>query len=215
MIFLILLALCFTYSYGAWLAVFFALFFTIITAVHQKKFLFIGLFFVIAVTILVFQFNTSKFSNLINFSQRSSFASRIMIWDSSILMIKQNPILGIGPGNFQSVYLSLQKYFPPYLEWAVPEPHNVFLAFWLQAGFLGLIGFLLLLFFVFKKLFGIIKNKKDPFLAAPLLGFFIYTVLHGLIDTTYWKNDFSFLFWICIFLTIFLQKYSKEISAKK
>ena len=25
-----------------------------------------------------------------------------------------------------------QKHFPPYLEWAVPQPHNLYLAFWLQ-----------------------------------------------------------------------------------
>jgi len=213
LIFLILLSLYFTYSYGAWLAIFVALFFTILLSVPQKKLLFSGLFFIIAVTIFVFQFNTSKFSNLINFSERSSFASRMIIWDASFLMIKQNPVMGIGPGNFQDYYLALQKYFPPYLEWAVPEPHNVFLAFWLQAGFLGLIGFLLLLFFIFKKMFEITKNKKDAFLAAPLLGFFIYTVLHGLIDTTYWKNDFAILFWVNIFLLVYIHTRKTYLKA--
>jgi O-antigen ligase len=204
LVLIVLAALYFTYSYGAWLAVFLALFCTILVVAPQKKFLFSGLFFIVAATAFIFQFNTSKFSELVNFSQRSSFASRIMIWDASLLMIKQNPVFGIGPSNFQNYYLALQKYFPPYLDWAVPQPHNVFLAFWLQTGFLGLIGFLLLLFFVFKTLFKIVKNKKDAFLAAPLLGFFLYTVLHGLIDTTYWKNDFSFLFWINVFLLIYI-----------
>ena len=215
LIFLILSALYFTYSYGAWLAVFIALFFTILFCVPQKKFLFYSLFFIIAIAgaALVFQFNTSKFLDLVNSSQRSSFASRIMIWNASILMIKQNPLLGIGPGNFQDTYLALQKYFPPYLEWAVPQPHNVFLAFWLQAGLLGLIGFLLILFFIFKKIFEITKNKKDALLVAPLLGFFIYTVLHGFIDTTYWKNDFAVLFWINVFLLIHL--HNKSLSKIK
>jgi len=205
---LLLLSLYFTYSYGAWLAVFIALLFTIFFSVPQKKFLISILFFIIAATILVFQFNTSKFSSLVNFSQRSSFSSRIMIWDASFLMIKQNPVWGIGPGNFQNSYLSLQKYFSPYLEWAVPQPHNIFIAFWLQSGFMGLIGFLLLLFFIFKIFFEINKNKKDTFLTAPLLGFFLYTVLHGLLDTTYWKNDYSFLFWICVFLIFSIRNRS-------
>lgn len=234
LILLVLFALYFTYSYGAWLAIFVALFFTIFAIIPQKKILLAGLFFIIAIAIFIFQLNTPKFSSLINFSERSSFASRMMIWDASFLMIKQNSVWGIGPGNFQDSYLALQKYFPPYLEWAVPQPHNVFLAFWLQAGLMGLIGFFLLLFLIFKTFFEIInqfdvsarseieqstgdsfhsfsltiKNKKGALLVAPLLGFFLYTVLHGLVDTTYWKNDFAFLFWISVFLLIYIHKKS-------
>ncbi|KKQ00231.1 MAG: hypothetical protein US09_C0017G0018 [Candidatus Moranbacteria bacterium GW2011_GWD1_36_198] len=101
----------------------------------------------------------------------------------------------------------MQKYYPPYLEWAVPQPHNIFLAFWLQTGFLGFIGFLFLLLFTFTTLWQQLKNKKNTALTAPLLGFFIYSILHGLVDTIYWKNDLAFLFWICLFLVLFLQKY--------
>jgi O-antigen ligase len=90
------------------------------------------------------------------------------------------------------------------LEWAVPQPHNIFLAFWLQAGLLGFAGFLMLLFFIFNALFRILQDKKNATLAAPLLGFFLYVVLHGLIDTTFWKNDLAFLFWVCAFLVLFL-----------
>lgn len=210
LILLILFALYFSYSYGAWLAVFLALFFAIFLNISRKKLLLTGLFFIIAIVIFIFQLNAPKFSDLVNFSERSSFASRTMIWDASFLMIKQNPVWGIGPGNFQESYLALQKYFPPYLEWAVPQPHNVFLAFWLQTGLVGLAGFLLLLFFVCKIIFETIKNKKDALLVAPLLGFFLYTILHGLVDTTYWKNDFSFLFWLCVFLAICFNKSFKK-----
>lgn len=213
LILLIIISLYFTYSYSAWLAVFITLFFELIFLFSKKKVLVSVLFFIAMTTTFIFQANTSKFSTLINLSKRSSFASRIMIWESSLLMIEKNPILGIGPGNFQNTYLDFQKYFPPYLEWAVPEPHNIFLAFWLQAGILGLTGFLLLLFFIFKTIFNIIKNKKDALLVAPLLGFFVYTILHGLADTTYWKNDLAFLFWINLFLLMhFYAKRSSNFS---
>lgn len=200
----LIIPLFFTYSYGAWLAVFISLFVTTLVLLPKKKLILIGLFIAVILMFVLSQAGTQKFSDLANFSERSSLASRTMIWKSAFLMIEQNPILGIGPGNFQAKYLENQKYFPPYLEWAVPEPHNIFLAFWTQTGLLGIAGFLLLLFFIFRSLFIIIKNKKDAFLAAPLLGFFICTVLHGLIDTPYWKNDLSFLFWICVLLTLSL-----------
>ena len=205
---LVFIPLYYTYSYGAWLAVCLSFLVLIALIANKKRLLIIGLFSVVAVTVFIFQINNQKFSNL--FSERSSFASRMMIWNASVLMIKQHPFLGVGPGNFQANYLLLQKFFPPYLEWAVPQPHNIFLAFWIQTGIVGLTGFLLLLFFVFRLLLTILKNKKGAALATPILGFFIYTVLHGFIDTPYWKNDLSFLFWICIFLALSIYNISKS-----
>ena len=128
--------------------------------------------------------------------ERSSFSSRIMIWKSSIKILKDNWVVGIGPGNFQETYLQYQKYSPPYLEWAVPYPHNIFLAFWIQAGIIGLVGFLLLISSWFWK---VLKNKKpqDENLRCAVLGVMFYILLHGLVDTTYFKNDLAVIFWLC------------------
>ena len=127
-------------------------------------------------------------------------SSRMMIWKSSALMIKNNFIFGIGPGNFQNKYLEYQKYFPPYLEWAVPQSHNLYLAFWLQSGIIGLIGLIGLISTWLKKTIGeILKNQKNSALLAVSLGIVIYILLHGILDTTYWKNDLALIFWI--FLT--------------
>lgn len=213
---LLLLMICmplyFTYSYGAWLAIFFSILITILMMLPVKKyFLKITFFFGFGILILLLsQINNPKLSSLISDYDHSSLSSRVTIWQVSSRLIKENPVVGIGPGNFQSAYLSLQKYFPPYLEWAVPQPHNLFLAFWLQAGSIGLFGFLLILYFVFKTLLPLLKNKKNAAYAAPLFGFFLYTIIHGLIDTTYWKNDLSFLFWINVFLLSSLQKIFKS-----
>lgn len=204
---IMLIALYFTYSYATWLAVLFSVLLTFLISKQSKKnvSLFSLVLFLIFSFLLISQSRTQKFSDLIAVSERSSISSRMMIWHVSIELIKKHPLVGIGPGNFQNAYLSMQPYFPPYLEWAVPQPHNIFLAFWLQTGILGLLGFLLLLFFIFKTLLVLIKNNKSATLAAPLFAFFLYTVLHGLVDTTYWKNDLAFLFWICLFLTLSLK----------
>ena len=204
---LIFFPLYYTYSYGAWIALFVSLI-LLIFFIAPKKYFLISISLLALLSVFSFQWNSDKLSALTNFSSRSSLASRQMIWQTSLVLIKESPILGIGPGNFQPAYLSLQPRFAPYLDWAVPQPHNIFIAFWLQSGMLGFIGFLSLLFFVFRTFFQIFKDKKNTALAAPLLGFFLYTLFHGIIDTPYWKNDLSFLFWLCVFMTVFLHETS-------
>lgn len=213
---IIFISLYYTYSYAAWIAILISLIFTIFILAPFKKqfFMFTFIIFICGVFLFISQKDSEKMTSLLDFSSRSSIASRATIWKVSTRLLKDNIIVGIGPGNFQSSYLAMQKYYPPYLEWAVPQPHNVLLAFWLQAGFLGFIGFLFLLFFIFTTLWQQLKDKKNAALAASLLGFFIYSILHGLVDTTYWKNDLAFLFWICIFLIIAIKKIELHIHMK-
>lgn len=120
---------------------------------------------------------------------RSSLHSRLMIWQSAVKILNDHWLLGIGPGMFQEYYLAYQKHFVPYLEWAVPQPHNIFLAFWLQTGIFGLIGFIWLLFKLF---FGTKINNNFQIL---IISFLAYFVIHGLVDTVYWKNDLALIFW--------------------
>ena len=109
-------------------------------------------------------------------------------------MVAENVWTGIGPGRFQTVYLEYQSFYPPYLEWAVPHPHNLFLAFWLASGVLGAGAFLWLvsLLFVF---FRTSPNYKEKSLSlAILLSFFVV----GLVDVPYFRSEFSYLFWFTL-----------------
>lgn len=204
---IILLASYFTFSYGNWFAIFFSfcVLFLMQRNLFTKKQLW--LFLVIIFVFSLFfssQFSNQKFQAVFQKNPHSSLASREMIWSSSTKIITDHFFAGIGPGNFQKQYLAYQKYFPPYLEWAVPEPHNVYLAFWLQTGLVGLIGFIFLLILVFRKIF---QNKNA---SLAFLGFFVYFAVYGLIDTPYWKNDLAYLFWLFTFLSFgnFTQKNS-------
>jgi O-antigen ligase len=150
---------------------------------------------------LLLQANNQKFSDIINFNERSSLASRIMIWQASSKMIVDHPIIGIGPGNFQKIYLGYQQYFPPYLEWAVPHPHNIYLALWLQTGIIGLIGFLaLIIFWIRGILHTLLIDTEKTSIQWTLLGILITLLLIGLLDTPYWKTDLAYEFWLLIAL---------------
>jgi O-antigen ligase len=191
---IILVAFYFTYSYSAWLSV--LLIFNWIF-LHEKKNYFKKIFFLgTLITLLFFsQLSNNKFSALITFNPRSSLASRIIIWRSALKIIQHNWLIGIGPGNFQKAYLNYQKFYPPYLEWAVPHPQNLYLALWLSSGLIGLSGFFMLLFYWFKDIF--LKFKKthlNIFLIT--ISLILVTLIHGLVDTTYFKNDLAIIFWL-------------------
>ena len=110
-----------------------------------------------------------------------------MIWQKAWQVFKQNPVIGIGPGTFQD-------YFPLYPKWGVPQPHNLFLAFLLQAGIIGFIGFIWLILWFFR------PRADQPWAGTRLLLIVImsYILINGLADTTYWKNDLSLMFWLII-----------------
>ena len=226
-------ALYLTYSYAAWIAVILS---SILVSLIKKEKLFkktlvVSCLLLVVSLILISQVGNSKFQNLINLDTRSSLASRVMIWKSAAKILGDNLIFGIGPGNFQNKYLEYQKYFPLYLEWAVPQPHNLFLAFWLQGGMLGIIGFLLLIFYWLRDMINFVTQsfgrrivsqnsavsryqdaKNSEYLAFAVLGIMFYILIHGLADTAYWKNDLSAIFWIVMALGIIIAK--KNIANK-
>lgn len=120
---------------------------------------------------------------------RTSLRARIEIWRSSFHLIVERWDQGIGLGAFQEQYLSLQPLFPFYQEWAVPHPHNVFLAALLGAGVFGLIAFLGLLVVALSSV-----EYRYIFSAVGTVAL-VVMLLHGLVDTTIFRNDLMLLFW--------------------
>jgi len=210
----IILVLFFTHSYATWVALAISLLCITPFLISPKKKAF---FFIIITSIflifLFFENESDKFKSILNLEERSSLNSRLIIWQSSRKILSENWLWGIGPGNFQEKYLEYQKYFPPYLEWAVPQPHNLFLAFWLQSGLLGFLGFILLLFYFCLKTIKTLFYLKD-FYQKSLYLLFISLILEvllvGLLDTPYWKNDLALIFWSIIFLNATL--LNKELN---
>lgn len=143
-----------------------------------------------SIALVFFSFLTfQKYEQIANSNERSSLHSRLMIWEASKEMLKDSPVFGIGPGTFQETYLNYQSRFStPYLEWAVAEPHNTLLAFYLQSGVIGLAGFIMILLWLVKRA----RTGDIIFL------FLVYFLVHGLVDTLYWKNDLAMIFWIAI-----------------
>lgn len=201
-LFFLIFILYLTNSYGAFLGVILAVFFMLFllsTNLWKSDFHRLG-FAVIAIILLllVLQWPTDKFQKLLSFSPESSITQRVYIWKASISILKDNFLLGIGPGMFQDYYQLYQLSRPIYgsptsVDWSVPYPHNIFFAFFIQNGMIGGIGFLILLFWYVKSVFEIFRSEQKKY--AVLFGaFLVYFLVHGMADTLYWKNDLSLMF---------------------
>ena len=97
-----------------------------------------------------------------------SINTRLLIWDTTIQMIKDNPYFGLGIGGFKKYYLKYQADIlnknPYYIKYAgkAAETHNEYLQIWAEMGIVGLISFLFIIFLIFRKIYYFIKNKYQP-----------------------------------------------------
>jgi len=169
----LVLSIIFTYSFGAWLGIVAALgfgFFIYLLKLKKR----------LAWVILGFSLVFILILGYLALIQRgASLETRLIIWQRAFEVFKTHPILGIGPGTFEGY----------------PQPHNIFLAFLLQTGIVGFIGFIWLLIWFLKTGFMNLASFNDARFILILISMMIYILVHGLVDTTYWKNDLSALFW--------------------
>jgi uncharacterized membrane protein len=86
------------------------------------------------------------------------------------------------------------------------------LSYWLSLGVFGLAAFIILIINFFVRLG---RSKSDVTLSAGLFAAMTAILIHGIIDTTYFKNDLSAIFWLIMALSLLLEtkkKRSKEIG---
>lgn len=200
-----------THSYGAWGGVFVALgIFLLLKNNHCtpfKKSLLIGLSVLsVFLAFIYFEHGSDKWQALMHQSERSALASRLMIWQSALKMVSDSPVFGIGIGRFQQVYLSYQAFFPPYLEWAVPEPHNIFLAVYLSTGLVGLLGFLILMSRLIFLLWRQYQKNTNPGVSGIdsvfFLGLSALFLVYGFMDTPLFTTELSYVFFLWFTLAI-------------
>ncbi|MBM3256591.1 MAG: O-antigen ligase family protein, partial [Candidatus Moranbacteria bacterium] len=177
-LFLEILILYLTYSYAAWISLGVALLLLLVTSyellVTKKSLPYYLITALIIVLLGVSQLSNPKLQHIVSGDYYNSLHSRLMIWQSAWKISQDYWLTGVGAGNFQEAYLDYQKYFnEPYIEWAVPMPHNIFLAFQTQLGILGLLSFVSIVILTFSVVIpapyettgqatGIQENQLDP-----------------------------------------------------
>jgi len=202
-------ALFFTKSYAAIIGVFGALFLYIFYLIIKKRVrmrnVIAGLFVVILtfVVVLFTQIHTQKFQQFLELKERSSSSVRLEVYEIAWNLIDENPLLGVGPGLFQANYQTkgpgILGHAP--MEWNIPHPHNIFFAFWLFSGALGLVALLIFIAYA---------HTKFTYALIPFWGI----IIHGLFDTPFWKNDLSMIFWVVLGAVVIMQTYGTNTFEK-
>lgn len=143
------------------------------------------------------------------FLQDWSGGVRMGMWQETLEMLKDNWFLGAGLAGYQDT-------FAPYHKLTHIEiflyPHNIVLNFWSELGLAGLILFLIIILKFFKLGFQtLIGNSNisevNKNLMVSIMAMMVVLLVHGLVDTPYFKNDLSVLFWLIIGLMIVLSRH--------
>ncbi len=182
--FLGLLALGLTFSFSALIALLVGLGFLLILRFGRRARWFSFSLFLLGLVLLG--------SKLGDWGVPSSVSARLQIWRVAGELIKQNPLWGIGLGDFLAAYQPLaRKLFSPPLELLVPHAHNFFLESYLLLGLFGLLGFLGLIFGLIRSAY----QKRSFWLPA-----FLALLIQGLFDTIYYHPALAAIFWLFIVL---------------
>ncbi|MBU0597802.1 O-antigen ligase family protein [Patescibacteria group bacterium] len=184
-------------SRGALLGVFAALILISFFS-RWKKWLWIGLAFLVLLILAIPQTR----NNVLSVFKATDVSTdvRLVMWQGAGRIIEDNPISGTGLASFPVVYEDYKE--ASHTEF-FPNPDHLILTLWIEMGLSGLIIFGWLIIRFFTAGFKLASNYP---LAVGLLAAMTAIIVHGFLDTPYFKNDLAVQFWILMGLMILLHR---------
>lgn len=121
----------------------------------------------------------------------SSNSFRFNVYHSCIDMLKDNFLIGIGVGNqnFREIYGLYMK-----TGFDALSAYNIYLEIAVESGIFALLAFLGFLICIIKKA---LKNLSNLYVLASLISV-VGILIHGFVDTVFFRPQIQFLFWIMI-----------------
>ena len=204
-LFIISICIGLTKSLGGWLSlfagsiIFFILFLKELPHLDHKKVIKLAAI-VLTVIILISTATVIKRANqFIDFTNpQNSILQRLYYWKSTLKMIKDFPLTGIGWGNFGTAYARYK------LQGAneIKNAHNSYLQIWAEAGLLGVIATVWLIFIFFREGLQGLKEPGEKGFKIGLIAAGFSFLTHNLIDYDYYISQVSFHWWIILGLTV-------------
>jgi O-antigen ligase len=79
-------------------------------------------------------------------TEYSSMGIRVVMWQNSVELVRARPLIGYGMGGLEPAYAARMKDEPPSWKSIVTgDPHNQFLALWIEGGVVALLAFVFFL----------------------------------------------------------------------
>lgn len=137
---------------------------------------------------------------------------RILIWESTIHMIQDYPLTGVGLGQFRKIYN--EQYISPLSE----EPfhlhaHNSYLMYAAENGLINLLAFIYLLFSIGKALFEK-QRLRDP-IGIAVLAAFIAVLANSIVDSFFWAAHLAKVLWLFLGIALYNLGVRSEFSDLK
>lgn len=209
------LVLLLTFSRGAWLGVAAGCLFVLVLVYPWGRRLAVASLLLVAAGAL---FYGPTVVHALQVGHANTGLRRVDVWESSLAMIRDHPITGVGPDNFLHYYApSHDKYLKgcsPGLNYLKPEagpepclshPHDEILDFWLSTGIAGLAAFLWLqgVFWTSaREIWRAPLQSAERALILGVMASMIAALVHGAIDNFYFLMDLATIFWLlCAFVS--------------
>lgn len=190
--------------------------------ITRKKGIYLGIIgAVLAIAIFSYAQVWPKIIEKLTFNDFSGQIRRQILLETGS-MIKDNFLWGAGLGAYQA---AVAPYHWPVLIFTDATgklyeqpveiymyPHNIFLNFWSELGFFGMLAFMSLIFLsLWKSVAAWWRDKNDEAWLAGLA--LLVLLIHGLADVPFFKNDLALLFFFIIAVNYLL--HSKPNPATK
>lgn len=206
-----LVALILTQARGPWFGAAVALFVVIIA---MRKRLYINWKSIIAgavLIILLLTISSPLYLDRVKTMTDPAWSSnyhRFLIWGSTIHMIQDYPLTGVGLGQFIKIYN--EQYISPLSEErSHPHAHNSYLMYAAENGLINLLAFLYLL----SNIFIVLVDKKREPISIAVLATFIAIVVSSFVDNLLWAPYLAKILWLFIGIGLYSSRVEGDVSS--
>jgi O-antigen ligase len=128
----------------------------------------------------------------------ASSSARLKLWASSLAMLRDHPLFGVGLDQFLVTY---EYYIHPSLvgtnEEYASHPHNLVLNLWLRLGVPGVMAFGWLMVRFARR---VLHSARMSLVFCGLAAAMSAALAHGLVDNFYFVPDLAFSFWLLLWV---------------
>lgn len=142
-----------------------------------------------------------------NITTDISNADRIRVWESAFYMIKDNPIAGVGLGEFRKVYNS--GYRTKETVQDMVHSHNNIIQIWAETGTIGIFGFLYMSLYVLIANFREWCVSKSPY-SLMIWGSWFGFMIFGMFDLIIDHAAITKVWWFVLAMLLYLKNCKKD-----
>jgi polysaccharide biosynthesis protein PslG len=148
---------------------------------------------------------TPRFADMLD-PARGTAGFRVALWHSSLELIRDHPLLGVGPDNFLYAYRTRYVLPTAWEEFNLSHPHNVALEFATRLGVVGLAAFIWSQVAFWRRALPLRRAGAPEVralgigLAASMAG----ALAHGAVDAFYFVIDLAFVYMLSLAMVTWL-----------